>query len=161
MAHDIVLGETNRDWSCGHLVVTERGPWDKLPDAPTLAAETRAVFSKAAAAAIKMRRAGRLADADWKDFGKLHRRWLTWSDQHRGRFEERDVLPLWNFRETGKKFAKKLAALAALSSPGALVPAKPTEPSLTTNARPWYVALGAALALAGVGLFSTKTKKKR
>jgi hypothetical protein len=155
MARDLILGRTSRDWSCGRAVevpVPER-PWDRLPEAATLAEAVRALMSRTATSAIRSRRAGRLPEADWRGFGQLHRKWVALSDSRRERWRETDALLLWNLRESCEAFARKLAALEALARPpGALVPASP--PPATPSSGPWYVALGAALALVGVGIYS-------
>jgi hypothetical protein len=160
MSHDLILGQTSRDWSCGKLVVTpvpER-PWDLLPEAGKQAEAVRSEMSKTATTVIKMRRAGLLPDADWRGFGKLHRQWLNLSDSRRGRWQESDSLLLWNLREACKTFAQRFAALGNLSKPvgTALVPTSPppTPPPSPPGSGPWYVALGAALALAGIGIYS-------
>jgi hypothetical protein len=159
MAHDLIFGKTPRDWSCGgHAVevpVPER-PWDRLPEVPKQAEVVRSLMTKTATAAIKSRRAGRLPDADWRGFGKLHKQWLALSDARRGKWRESDALLLWNLREACQTLAQKIAALDELSKPKttALAPAPP--PPTPTASTPWYVALGAALALAGVGLYAKR-----
>jgi hypothetical protein len=156
MAHDLIFGKTSRDWSCGNLVATpvpER-PWDRLPEVPKQAEAVRSEMSKTATTAVRLRRAGRLPDAEWRGFGKLHRRWLDLSDSRRGRWRESDSLLLWNLREACGEFSRRFAALGDLSrsKSTALAPAAPPPPP--PSAGPWYAALGAVLALAGVGIYS-------
>jgi hypothetical protein len=158
MAHDLILGKTSRDWSCGGNAAPAPStdpPWERLPEAPKLAEAVRSEMSRAATAAIRLRRAGRLPDATWREFGKLHRRWLALSDARRGRWREADSLLLWNLRRSCEGFGKQFAALDDLSKPGSTAPVPAaTAPPAPRSPAPWYVALGAALALAGVGLFS-------
>jgi hypothetical protein len=157
MAHDLIFGRTTRDWSCGGAAAPPATdpPWERLPEAPRLAEAVRSEMSRAASSAIRLRRRGRLPDATWREFGKLHRRWLALSDARRGRWREADSLLLWNLRKTCEGFGQKFATLGDLSRPGstALVPATSTT-SPPSSPAPWYLALGAALALAGVGMFS-------
>jgi hypothetical protein len=159
MAHDLIFGKTTRDWSCGNLVATpvpER-PWDLLPEVPKQAEAVRSEMSRTAASAIRLRRTGRLPEADWQGFRKLHKRWVSLSESRRGRWRESDSLQLWNLREACKSFSQRFAALDALSKPAstALSPATPPSPTPSSHS-PWYAALGAALALAGVGLFTRR-----
>ena len=156
MSTDLFLGRTTRDWSCGGALVDPSQPWSGQPPAPVLADLVRAEVSRSADLALKLRRAGRLPDADWRSAGQLHRRWVDFCDRHpRERFGEADALALWNFREANKKLYGRLRVLAALASPARpagtreLVPVKP-------DARPWYALLGAALALVGAGLLTKK-----
>lgn len=160
MAHDIFLGTTPRDWSCGRAAPAEPPPepaWERLPPAPAMAEAARSEMSRTAAAAIRLRRRGRLPDADWRGFSQLHRRWVNLSDSRRGRWRESDSLLLWNLREACRKFSGRFASLDDLSRPGgrALVPVPVPPPPAKPSPAPWYLALGAALALAGVGLFTS------
>jgi len=161
MAHDLIFGKTSRDWSCGRTVevsVPER-PWDRLPEVPKQAEAVRSEMSKTATNAVRLRRAGRLPDAEWRGFGKLHRRWLDLSDSRRGRWRESDSLLLWNLREACGKFARKFAVLGDLSSPAGTALATVPPPPAPPSSGPWYVALGAALALAGTGLISSLKRR--
>jgi hypothetical protein len=164
MAHDLIFGKTSRDWSCGGAATppATSPPWERLPEAPRLAEAVRSEMSRAASAAIRLRKRGLLPDAAWREFGKLHRRWITLSDARRGRWRESDSLLLWNLRKSCEGFGQKFSTLDDLSRPGstALVPTTPTPPAPSSPA-PWYVALGAALALAGVGLFTNSRERGR
>ena len=157
MALDLILGRTGRDWSCGGAATppAPERPWDGLPEAPRQAEAVRSLMSSTAATAIRMRRTGRLPETEWRSFGQLHRRWLALSDARRGRWRESDSLPLWNLRESCEAFADRWKAMDELSQGAgkALVPATPVAAS--PAAGPWYAALGAALALAGVGVYSS------
>jgi hypothetical protein len=153
---DLFLGKTSRDWSCGGALVDSTQPWSGQPPAPVLAGLVRAEVSRSAGLAVKLRRAGRLPDADWRSLGQFHRRWVDFCDRHpRERFGEADVLALWNFREANKKLADKLRVLAALASPARVAETKEMVP-VRPDAKPWYALLGATLALVGAGLLTMK-----
>jgi hypothetical protein len=158
VAHDLIFGKTPRDWSCGRAVAAPAPgqPWDRLPEVGAQAETVRAEVARAAATAIRLRRAGRMPDAEWKAFGKLHRRWLDLSDSRRGRWREGDSLLLWNLREACKDFTRRFATLGDLSRPAstALATVPPPPPATLPSSGAWHVALGAALALAGIGLFT-------
>lgn len=163
MAYDLIWGSTPRDWSCGSRLVDASQPWSGQPPAPRLAELARGEITRTSALAIKLRRAGQLPDADWRDYGALHKRWVAFSDQHRGNFREGDTLALWNFRKLNEKFTRKLVALSRLASPKDLAT---TTPATTTPATPrpgeggkWYLLLGAALTVAGFGIFSAAKKQ--
>ena len=156
MSLDLFLGRTSRDWSCGGRLVDTTQPWSGQPPAPVLAGQVRSEVNQSAGLAIKLRKAGRLPDADWRVFGQFHRRWVDYCDRHpRERFGETDTLALWNFREANRKLHARLRVLAALASP-----ARPAETRELAPARsvpgPWYALLGAALALVGAGLLTKK-----
>ena len=161
MSADLILGRTRRDWSIGRVAAepSPESPRDRLPPAPAMAETARAEFARTASRAIRSRRLGRLPEADWRGFAELHRRWVALSDARQGRWRESDTLPLWNMREQCRAFSRKLDALEQLASPAAapaadiraLVPA-----GATAVAGSWYVALGAALALAGARIFSRR-----
>lgn len=155
MSLDLFLGRTRRDWSCGAFVDTSQ-PWSGQPPAPVLARQVRAEVSRSAGLAVKLRRAGRLPDADWRSAGQFHRRWVDFCDRHpREEFGEADVLALWNFREANKKLYGRLRVLAALASPARPAETKDLTPT-RTDSRPWYALLGATLALVGAGLLTMK-----
>ena len=161
MAHDLVFGKTSRDWSCGGAFVDPSQPWSGQPPAPVLAGQVRAEVSRSAGLASRLRRAGRLPDADWRSVGQLHRRWVDFCDRHpREEFGEADVLALWNFREANRKISGRLRVLAALASPARPAGTRELAPA-QTDARPWYALLGAALALVGAGLLTRNTTKGR
>lgn len=158
MSTDLILGRTGRDWSCGGAAAapapTPQG--ERLPEVPRLAESVRAEMARTASTAIRMRRAGRLPDVDWRAFGTLHRRWLTLSDARRGRWREADSPLLLKLREDCRGFAGRFKVLADLAKPGstALVPAGGSPAPQPSSLHPWHVALGAALALAGTGLLA-------
>jgi len=153
---DLFLGKTSRDWSCGGALVDTTQPWSGQPPAPELAALVRAEVTRSTGLALKLRRAGRLPDADWRSIGQFHKRWVDYCDRHpRERFSEADTLALWNFREANRKLAARLRVLADLASPAGPTGTRELAPA-SNGARPWYALLGAALALAGVGLLNHK-----
>jgi hypothetical protein len=157
MAHDLIFGKTARDWSCGRAVeaAAPERPWDRLPEVPKQAEAVRSEMSKTATTAVRLRRAGRLPDAEWKGFGKLHRRWLDLSDSRRGRWRESDSLLLWNLLTACREFSRRFETLGDLSRSRSTALAPATPPLAPPSSGPWYAALGAALALAGVGIFKS------
>jgi len=156
MSLDLFLGRTSRDWSCGGRLVDTTQPWSGQPPAPVLAGQVRSEVNRSAGLATRLRRAGRLPDADWRTVGQFHRRWVDFCDRHpREEFGEADTLALWNFREANKKISGRLRVLAALASPARPAGTKELTPA-RTDARPWYALLGAALALVGAGLLTKK-----
>jgi hypothetical protein len=156
VALDLIFGRTNRDWSCGRSAANPapEQPWARLPEVPEQAAAVRSLMSNTAATAIRLRLSGRLPEADWRAFGELRRRWVSLSDSRRGRWRESDSLTLWRLREACDAFAKKFSSLDELSRPRvtALAPTPPPQPP--TISGPLCAALGTALALAGLGIYS-------
>lgn len=156
MALDLIFGRTNRDWSCGHSTATTstEKPWARLPEVPEQASAVRSLMSSTAATAIRLHRSGRLPEADWRAFGELHRRWVALSDSRRGRWRESDSLTLWRLRGSCDAFVKKFSSLEELSRPRVTALATTPHPPAPTISGPWCAALGAALALAGMGIYS-------
>jgi hypothetical protein len=156
VAHDLIFGRTNRNWSCGSAAATPapEQPRARLPEVPEQASVVRSLMSSTAATAIRLHRSGRLPEADWRAFGELHRRWVSLSDSRRGHWREADSLTLWRLRGACDAFVKKFSSLEELSRPRvtALAPTPPPQPP--TISGPWCAALGAALALAGLGIYS-------
>jgi len=154
MAHDLILGRTPRDWSCGGAApAPTQENRERLPSAPRLAEEVRALVTRTTARVIRGRKRGRVPEADWQAARELHRRWLKLSDARRGRWRESDSLPLRELRESAGRLAGRLDVLEESSRGRALAPASPA-PAPAPSTGPWYAALGAALTLAGVGIYS-------
>ncbi len=163
MAHDLLMGRTNRDWSCGKLVVQPRPdadkPWVEEKDPAKLGESARSEIARAASLAVRLSRAGRLPRADKDQFASFHRKWTDFYSSRRGRWGKRDVLLLWNFREAAKKLGARLSAFESIAK----IPARAPSGSLAVGAPPsgteppappaWALLVGAALALFGVGVF--------
>lgn len=175
MAYDLIRGKTSRDWSCGaHLApVPASKPSLEITanmDPNELAEITRSEIAKNASAMIRLRRAGRLPEAELTSFRKFHSIWNDYWEFHRHKFRKVDSLNLWNLRETNLLFAGRITTLDKLAK----TPIKRPEPpklesttlttlppsSIASSGHPWSFLLGAGVALGILTFFGGQDRKK-
>ena len=164
MAYDLLRGKTPRDWSCGAHPAPVPVSKPSLEtsasmDPNELAEITRAEIAKNASAVIRLRRAGRLPDAELVSFRKFHSTWNDYWEFHRHKFRKVDSLNLWNLHEINQQFTRRIVALDKLArtpikrpappkpESTALAVAPPPVVSSTSSGHPWSFLLGAGVTL--------------
>jgi hypothetical protein len=169
MAHDLILGKINRDWSCGDLI--ERHPWPEQPgpeNAPPssdpraegLFAETRSAIQSNFDTVQRLSRARRLPKSERKEFTDFMSKWMNFGMAKQGTLTAADVATIAQFRDANKQFTERLASYSRPSGEApkdaARRPDLPTSPG-SPEAPPaeqkipwgWVIALG--VGVAGLG----------
>jgi hypothetical protein len=186
MAHDLILGKTRHDWSCGS--------WLSLPteasrrqlaldvsaqtDSKKLGQLVRDEIQKNYSTIVRLDAAKRLPVVERKAFGVFMRKWVDFGAAHAQAsaqpvFTSDDVVALRNFREANQRFTERLAvfdqmARTPLKKPLRLAPAADSEIiqfhppgwQSPSSGRPWGWLLGLGLGLAGLGFLAGKNRKQ-
>ena len=165
MAHDLILGTTTRDWSCGRLApapTPASGSFEETTsmDPAALAEAVRHEIATNTSRALRLHQAGRLPISDFNAYRKFHTAWIAFSGRRTGRWSAKDKLNLWNLRELNRQFSMRFAVFDKVAStplrrPGAPEPAeldtriafRPPGSVADAVGHPWAILLGAGLTL--------------
>jgi hypothetical protein len=166
MAHDLILGKTKLDWSCGRAMSS---PPARALDDPNVSPQklgeiVRSEIQKNYDTIVTLTTAKRLPEAERKAFGGFFRKWIAFALPKDGKFHSEDTVALINFRSANSSFVPRLKILADLArtpltkSPGMVTP---TGTSTPDPPRPWGLLsiLGLGLGLFGLGFASGQSRK--
>lgn len=185
MAHDLILGKTNRDWSCGEIAdnfisatistsvdETRQRLAESLVakgDAQGLGNIVRSEIQANADLAVTLASTGKLPVSERKAFGVFMKKWVAYAGEKNGRYVQDDFMRILQFRATNRRFTERLAVFDRMSkvAPGEPLVATPLpllQPAPGTALVPasmapsgWMVKLGLGLGI--IGLFLGLTRK--
>ena len=167
MAHDLILGDTRRNWGTGAAFYSPT-PNPGLEDAAnsdpgTLAEATRREIAKAASLVMKLSRSRRLPPADFDAYRKFHDAWITYSAQHAGNWAPRDNLNLWNLRQINRQFDARFmvfdaVAKAPIRRPDVPVPGTSLAPIAPPAGHPVAVLLGIGIGIGALAWLGGQKK---
>jgi hypothetical protein len=166
MAHDLLLGTTRRDWSCGidlYLTQDRRREMaqDILSDREVgeLGKLVDDEIQQSYREIVRLNTSQKIPADLRRSFRPLLARWQEFSGPRQGKFAGSDYVALVNFRDENRQFAQKLATISA-TAPQSSSEKSPTvlaEKSIaphTTPPRPpqepWVSPTTIALAVGGV-----------
>lgn len=165
MAYDLILGNTNRDWSCGRLIeapapISRSFETTASMDPAALAEVVRHEIATNTSLALRLHKAGRLPGSDYNAYRKFHSAWIAFSDRRAGRWAAKDRLNLWNLRELNRQFSGRFSVFDKVASTKLQRPGTPGPVELDTRiafrppgsvaeavGHPWAILLGAGLTL--------------
>ena len=187
MARDLILGKTNRDWSCGIWAGPVWAGPDKSHkqlaldvaaqiDSKKLGQLVREEIQKNYDTIVRLDTARRLPVVERKAFGVFMRKWVDFGSSRAQKsaqpvFAGEDVVALKNFREANRRFTDRLVvfdqmAKTPIKEPVKLTPVTSTEMTQfhppgwqgPTAPRPWGWLISLGLGLAGLGFLVGKNR---
>ena len=180
MAHDLIFGKTNRDWSCGVWTGPDKEHRQLAldvaaqTDSKKLGQLVRDEIQRNYTTIVRLDTAKRLPVVERKAFGVFMRKWIDFGTAHTQKsaqpiFTSEDIVALNNFREANKRFTERLNIFDQMAKTPLKEPVKITPTTSTdmvqfhppgwqgpSAPRPWGWLLSLGLGLAGLGFLVGK-----